>query len=59
MVKGTRLMLSGEVGYYRGTMQLTHPGFLILNSPSGRLGGTKSLKTIAASAADQTGDFDM
>lgn len=59
LVKGTRLMLSGEVGYYRGTMQLTHPGYLILNSPSGRLGGTKSLKTIAASAKDQTGEFDM
>ncbi|MBJ7400233.1 ATP-dependent DNA helicase RecG [Mycolicibacterium sp.] len=59
LVKGTRLMLSGEVGYFRGTMQLTHPGYLILNSPSGRLGGTKSLKTIAASAKDQTGDFDM
>ena len=59
LVKGTRLMLSGEVGYFRGTMQLTHPGHLILNSPSGRLGGTKSLKTIAASAKDQTGDFDM
>ena len=59
LVKGTRLMLSGEVGYYRGTMQLTHPGYLILNSPSGRLGGTKSLKTIAASAADQSGEFDM
>jgi len=59
LVKGTRLMLSGEVGYFRGTMQLTHPGYLILNSPSGRLGGTKSLKTIAASAKDHTGDFDM
>jgi len=59
LVAGTRLMLSGEVGYFRGTMQLTHPGYLILNSPSGRLGGTKSLKTIAASAKDQTGDFDM
>ena len=59
LVKGTRLMLSGEVGYFRGVMQLTHPGYLILNSPSGRIGGTKSLKTIAASAKDQTGDFDM
>ncbi len=59
LVKGTRLMLSGEVGYFRGTMQLTHPGYLILNSPSGRLGGSKSLKTIAASAADQGGEFDM
>ena len=59
LVKGTRLMLSGEVGYFRGTMQLTHPGYLILNSPSGRLGGSKSLKTIAASATDQGGEFDM
>jgi ATP-dependent DNA helicase RecG len=40
-------------------MQLTHPGYLILNSPSGRLGGTKSLKTIAATAKDHTGEFDM
>ena len=59
LVKGTRLMLSGEVGYFKGTMQLTHPGYLILNSPSGRIGGTKSLKTIAASATDQGGDLDM
>ena len=59
LVKGTRLMLSGEVGYFKGTMQLTHPGYLILNSPSGRIGGTKSLKTIAASATDQGGDFDL
>ena len=59
LVKGTRVMLSGEVGYFRGVMQLTHPAYLILNSPSGRIGGTKSLKTIAASAKDQTGDFDM
>lgn len=59
LVKGTRLMLSGEVGYFRGVMQLTHPGYLILNSPSGRIGGTKSLKTIAASAKGPIGDFDM
>lgn len=59
LVKGTRLMLSGEVGYFKGTMQLTHPGYLILNAPSGRIGGTKSLKTIAASAQDQGGDLDM
>ena len=59
LVKGTQLMLSGEVGYFKGTMQLTHPGYLILNSPSGRIGGTKSLKTIAASATDQGGELDM
>ena len=26
-------MLSGEVGYFKGTMQLTHPAFLVLESP--------------------------
>jgi ATP-dependent DNA helicase RecG len=55
LVEGTRLMLSGEVGYFRGTMQLTHPAFLVLESPSGRQFGTKSLKTIAA-ASGATGD---
>ena len=59
LVAGTRLMLSGEVGYYKGTMQLTHPGHLILNAPSGRIGGTKSLRTIAATAQTGDGEFDM
>ena len=36
LVEGTRVMLSGEVGYFKGTMQLTHPAFLILESPSGQ-----------------------
>jgi len=27
LVKDTRLMLSGEVGYFKGTLQLTHPAF--------------------------------
>ena len=47
LVEGTRLMLSGEVGYFKGTMQLTHPAFLVLESPTGKNIGTKSLKTIA------------
>mgnify|MGYP006265865077 CR=1 FL=1 len=59
LVEGTRLMLSGEVGYYKSTMQLTHPGYLILNAPSGRLGGSKSLRTIAATAQTADGEFDM
>ncbi|MFM9034823.1 MAG: ATP-dependent DNA helicase RecG [Mycobacterium sp.] len=59
LVAGTRLMLSGEVGYYKGTMQLTHPAFLVLDSPSGKRFGTKSLKTIADSAGDPTGEFDI
>jgi ATP-dependent DNA helicase RecG len=48
--EGTRLMLSGEVGYFRGTLQLTHPAFLVLESPSGKQIGTKSLKTIASTS---------
>ncbi|AGB22620.1 ATP-dependent DNA helicase RecG [Mycobacterium sp. JS623] len=55
LVQGTRLMLSGEVGFFKGTMQLTHPAFFVLDSPGGRQFGTKSLKTIAA-ASDATGD---
>lgn len=48
LVKDNRVMLSGEVGYYKGVMQLTHPAFLILDSPDGQnKGGTKSLKKIA------------
>ncbi|MFN8070585.1 MAG: ATP-dependent DNA helicase RecG [Mycobacterium sp.] len=57
LVEGTRLMLSGEVGYFKGTMQLTHPAFLVLNSPKGRVVGSKSLKTIAG--ADGAGELDM
>lgn len=48
--EGTRLMLSGEVGYFKGTLQLTHPAFLVLESPSGKKIGTKSLKTIASTS---------
>lgn len=52
---GTRLMLSGEVKYFRDALQLTHPAFLVLESPAGKKIGTKSLKTIAASSG-ATGD---
>ena len=37
------MMLSGEVKYFKGTMQLNHPAFLVLKSPSGKEIGTKSL----------------
>ncbi len=57
LVAGTRLMLSGEVGYFKGTMQLTHPDFLVLDSPKGRMVGSKSLKTIAGTAG--AGELDM
>ncbi|AWT53355.1 ATP-dependent DNA helicase RecG [Mycolicibacterium smegmatis] len=59
---GTRLMLSGEVKYFRDTVQLNHPAFLVLESPSGRTIGTKSLKTIAeasgASGEDMLAEFE-
>ena len=48
--KGTRLMLSGEVKYFRKALQLTHPAFLVLESPTGKQIGTKSLKTIASTS---------
>jgi ATP-dependent DNA helicase RecG len=54
LVEGTRVMLSGEVGYFKGTLQLTHPGFLILHE-SGKTTGSKSLRAIA-SASGATGD---
>ncbi|MDG4664768.1 ATP-dependent DNA helicase RecG [Mycobacterium sp. 236(2023)] len=55
LVEGAEVMLSGEVGYFRGVMQLTHPAFMVLNAKGGRTIGTKSLTKIAdASAA--TGD---
>lgn len=47
---GTRVMLSGEVSFFRKTMQLTHPAFLVLEpapGTSGRQIGTKSMKAIA------------
>ena len=47
LVKDTKVMLSGEIGYFRGAMQLTHPAFLILESAGGKKYGTRSLKTIA------------
>ena len=57
LVPGARLMLSGEVGYFKGTMQLTHPDYLVLDSPKGRLVGSKSLKTIAGSSG--SAELDM
>jgi ATP-dependent DNA helicase RecG len=50
LTKGTKVMLSGEVGYFRGAIQLTHPAFLILESPGGKNYGTRSLKKIAVAS---------
>ena len=54
LVEGARVMLSGEVGYFKGTMQLTHPAFLVLHD-SGDMRGSRSLKAIAE-ASGATGD---
>jgi ATP-dependent DNA helicase RecG len=60
LIKGTRVMISGEVGYFKGTMQLTHPAFVILDSPTGRSGtGTKSLKKMIAATTEVDGEFDI
>jgi ATP-dependent DNA helicase RecG len=59
LTKNTKVMLSGEVGFYKGTMQLTHPAFLILDSPDGKNHGTKSLKTIANASQATSGEALM
>ncbi|ACC40191.1 ATP-dependent DNA helicase RecG [Mycobacterium marinum M] len=59
LTKNTRVMLSGEVGYFKGVMQLTHPAFLILDSPDGQHHGTKSLKSIADASQAISGELAM
>jgi ATP-dependent DNA helicase RecG len=59
LTKGTRVMLSGEVGFFRSAMQLTHPAFLILDSPDGKNRGTRSLKSIANASQSTTGEVQM
>ncbi|MCH9728489.1 MAG: ATP-dependent DNA helicase RecG [Actinomycetia bacterium] len=53
LLAGTRVMLSGEVGHFKGTMQLTHPAFLVLNSGK----GSKSLATIASTSTASGDDL--
>ena len=53
LVAGTRVMLSGEVGYFKGAMQLTHPAFLVLDSGK----GSKSLATIASTSTASGDDL--
>lgn len=55
LVEGLRVMLSGEVGYFKGTMQLTHPAFLILKSGK----GSKSLAKIAESSRTADGGLEL
>ncbi|OBF49725.1 ATP-dependent DNA helicase RecG [Mycobacterium sp. 852002-50816_SCH5313054-b] len=56
LTKGTKVMLSGEVGFFRNEMQLTHPAFLIVESPDGKNRGTASLKSIADVSDATTGE---
>ncbi len=55
LTTGIRVMLSGEVGYFRGTMQLTHPAFLILKSGK----GSRSLAKIAETSRTSDGELEL
>jgi ATP-dependent DNA helicase RecG len=59
LTKDTKVMLSGEVGFFKGAMQLTHPDFLILDSPDGKNRGTKSLKSIANLSQSARGELSI
>jgi ATP-dependent DNA helicase RecG len=59
LTKDTRVMLSGEVGFYKGAMQLTHPAFLILDSPDGKNRGSSSLRSIADASQAVSGELSM
>jgi ATP-dependent DNA helicase RecG len=56
LTKGTKVMLSGEVGFYKNVMQLTHPAFLLLDPPDGKNRGTASLKSIADASHATSGE---
>jgi ATP-dependent DNA helicase RecG len=56
LTKGTRVMLSGDVGYFRGAMQLTHPDFLVLDASGGRNRGSRSLAMIAEASRAVSGE---
>ena len=57
LVEGTRVMLSGEVGFFKGTMQLTHPAFLVLDPNRRRTSGRKSLAKIAEASQATSGEI--
>ncbi len=59
LTEKTKVMLSGEVGYFKGALQLTHPAFLILDSPDGRSHGSKSLRSIADASEKSRGEVAM
>lgn len=59
LTENTKVMLSGEVGYYGKTMQFTHPAFLIMDSTDGRNHGSVSLREIADASTLVTGELAM
>jgi ATP-dependent DNA helicase RecG len=59
LTKDTKVMLSGEVGYFKGAMQLTHPAFLVLDSADGKNHGTSSLRNIAKASEAVSGEVAM
>jgi ATP-dependent DNA helicase RecG len=59
LTKGTRVMLSGEVSFYKGNLQLTHPAFLILDKAGGRNVGTRSLRKIADASRAVDGEVRL
>jgi ATP-dependent DNA helicase RecG len=56
LTKGTKVMLSGEVGFFRGTMRLTHPDYLVLDSADGKNHGSRSLRMIAKASQATSGE---
>ena len=58
LVEGTRLMLSGEVGFFREAMQLTHPAFLVLEG-KGQGKGSRALAKIAEDSLQADGEVSL
>jgi ATP-dependent DNA helicase RecG len=56
LITGTRVMLSGEIGYFRQTVQLSHPAFLVIDGAGGRTIGTRSFKKIADASGESGSD---
>ncbi len=59
LTEGTKVMLSGEVEFFRERLHLTHPAFLILDSPDGKNRGSSSLRSIADASQAVSGEVLM
>jgi ATP-dependent DNA helicase RecG len=56
LTEGTRVMLSGEVGFYKRNVQLTHPDFLVLNPARRTNFGSTQLRNIADASRAVSGE---